>query len=181
MGLCNDSIIVKQFDDPLWVRKDSITSVNQWTCEEVTKWVTSIEGMPDNVGATFLENNVNRAALLAMKKNFKAAGVSKVGSLALLLEEIANLRREEKAEAQDVFVDHNAYCFGKIIYSLGIQAMCENKETLTSCIYNQDLYQEHFNKIMDYLFPGYSGSLLFQGSEINSIFFPKHQSSQIES
>ena len=71
-----------------------------------------------------------------------------------LLEEIINLRREKKPRAKAVFVDHNAYCFGKIIESLWIQEMYKNKEDLTSCIYIQDLHQEHFETIVDYLFPG---------------------------
>ena len=87
LGLCMDSVLAKNFDDPLWVRKDNTKSVKQWNCEEVTNWVTKIEGMPDNVGATFLEKYVNGSALLDMQEeNFKASGVSKVGPLTLMLE-----------------------------------------------------------------------------------------------
>ena len=88
---------------------------------------------------------------------------------------------QKQALIQAVFVDHNAYCFGKIIESLWIQEMYENKEDLTSCIYIQDLHQEHFEKIVDYLFPGESASFILQGSEINSMILSKHQSSQIGS
>ena len=51
--------LAKQFDDPLWMQKDKMTPAKQWSCEEVAKWVIAIEGMPDNVGATFLGNDVN--------------------------------------------------------------------------------------------------------------------------
>ena len=58
----------------------------QWSCEEVAKWATEIEGMPDNVGATFLGNDVNGAAFLAMRQeNFEGIGATKAGTLALLL------------------------------------------------------------------------------------------------
>ena len=78
--------------------------------------------MPDGIGATFLENNYNGTALLDIQEEkYKAVGVSKVGPLNLLLEEITNLRIENKPEAQAVFVDHNFYCFGNIIDSLWIQ------------------------------------------------------------
>ena len=79
LGLCKDSVLVNQFDDPLLVKKDNTTSVKQWTCEDIAKWVIENGGMPDNMGATFWENNVNRAALLSMQnENFKDDGVSKV-------------------------------------------------------------------------------------------------------
>ena len=73
------------------------------------------------------------------------------------------------------------YCFGKIIDSLRIRAVCENVYTLPSCICIQDTHQEHFEKIVDYLFPGEYASFILQGSEINSMIFSKHQSSQIGS
>ena len=97
------------------------------------------------------------------EENFMAVSVSKVVPLTLLLEEIANLRREKKPETQAVFVDHNAYCFGKIIELLRIRAMCKNKETLSSYTYIKDFHQERFEKIVDYLFSGESTSLMLQG------------------
>ena len=66
LGLCKDSVLAKQFDDPLWVQQDKTASVKQWSCEDVAKWVTEIEKMPDNIGTTFLGNKVNGAALLFM-------------------------------------------------------------------------------------------------------------------
>ena len=52
--------------------------------------------------------------------------VTQVGSLEILLGEITNLCQEKKSEA--VFVDQNDYCFGKIIDTLQLQAMCQNDE-----------------------------------------------------
>ena len=54
------------FEDPLWTHKDKTAPEKQWSCEEVAKWVTEIEGMPYNVGVAFLWNDVNGDALLAM-------------------------------------------------------------------------------------------------------------------
>ena len=43
-------------------------------------------GCPDNVGATFVSNDVNGSALFAMRQdNFKDIGVTKAGPLDLLL------------------------------------------------------------------------------------------------
>ena len=68
LGMCKDSFLAKKFDEPLWVNQDKTTPENYWICEEVAKWVTTIEGMPDVIGTTFLENNVHGAALLAMQE-----------------------------------------------------------------------------------------------------------------
>ena len=43
LGLCNDSVLAKQFDDPIWVQQDKTTSEKYWSCEEVAKWVVAIE------------------------------------------------------------------------------------------------------------------------------------------
>ena len=80
--------------------------------------------------------------------------MSKVRPLTLLLEEISNLRRENNPEAQDIFVDHNAYFFKKIINSLWIRSICENKDTLLYYIYIPDIYQEHYLIVLDYLIIG---------------------------
>ena len=68
LGLCKDSALAKQFDDPLWTQKDKTAPAKQWNCEEVAKWVTAIEGMPDNVGPTCVRNDINGAALLSMQR-----------------------------------------------------------------------------------------------------------------
>ena len=61
--------------------------------------------------------------------------------MALLLWEIPNLYRENNPESQAVFVDHNVYCFWKIIDSLGILEVFNNEDTLPSHIYIQDIHQ----------------------------------------
>ena len=172
LGLCKDSVLAKQFDDPLWVQQDKTASVKKWSCEDVAKWVIEIEGMPDNIGTTFLGNKVNGAALLVMvREDFKEIGVTQVGPLALLLGEITNLCHEKKAEA--VFVDQNAYCFGKIIDTLRLRSMCQNEETLPP-LYIQEPLKECFKKVVDYYFPGEWSSFILA-------IFSKHHNSQIES
>ena len=86
LGLCKDSVLANQFDDPLWTQIYKTPPAKQWSFEEVSKWITAIEGIPDNVGATFLRNDVNRFALLAMRQeNFKGIIVTEAIPLALLL------------------------------------------------------------------------------------------------
>ena len=112
--LWKGSVFTEQFGNPLWVHNDNTTPVKQCNSEEFSKWVTAIEVMPDNLGATSVENNINGTAMLAMKEEFfNSSSVSKVRPLTLLLEEISNLRIENKPEAQAIFVDHNVYFFEK--------------------------------------------------------------------
>ena len=116
LGMCKDSTREKQFDDPLWTQKDKKTPEKQWSCEEVAKWVIAIEGMPENVGDTFVMNDVNGAALLAMRQgDFKGIVMTKKGPLALLLKETASLC------TKDIFVEHNYYFFGNILDTLRLQ------------------------------------------------------------
>ena len=94
LGLCKDSILAKQFDDPLWVREDKTTLEKEWICNEVSKWVAAMKGMPDNVGATFVNNGANGIALLIMgREDLNDIGVTKTGPLVPLLKEIENLFR----------------------------------------------------------------------------------------
>ena len=40
LGMCKDSVLAKQFDDPLWVQQYKASSVKKWSCEDVAKRVT---------------------------------------------------------------------------------------------------------------------------------------------
>ena len=158
LGLYKDSALAKQFDDPLWTQKDKTTPAKQWSCEEVAKWVTEIGGMPDNVGATFVRNDVNGAALFAMQRDdFKDIGMTKAGPLALLLKEIASL------STKAIFVNHNCCCFGKILDTLWLRSMGQSEKNLPS-LYIQESHRECFNKLVDYYFPGESALFVLQGN-----------------
>ena len=94
LGLCKDSVLAKQFDKPLWVREDKTTLAKEWSCNEVSKWVAAIKGMHENVGATFMINDVNGIALLINgREDLKNIGVTKTGPLVILLKEIEKLCR----------------------------------------------------------------------------------------
>ena len=82
-----DSVLSKHFDDPLWVQKVKTSSVKKWSYNAVAKWVTAIEGMPDDIGTAFLNNKINRTALIVVgRKELKEIVMNQVGTLALLLD-----------------------------------------------------------------------------------------------
>ena len=94
-----------------------------------------------------MRNDANGSVLLAMRQdNFRGIGVTEAGPMVLLLKGIASLRTEA------IFVEHNSYCFGKIIDTLRLRSMCKSEKNLSS-LYIQESHQERFKKIIDYYFP----------------------------
>ena len=57
--MCKDSVLSKHFYNPLWVQQDKTSSVKKWSYDAVEKWVTAIEGIPDGIGTTFLDDKIN--------------------------------------------------------------------------------------------------------------------------
>ena len=135
--------------------------------------------MPENIGATFVRNDVKGVALLVMgREDLKDIGLTKSGPLDFLLKDITNLCRENKSEA--IFIDHSAYCFQKILDTLWLRSMCHSEEK-PPFVYIQVSQQERFKKIVEYYFTGEYSSFILQRGDINSTILSKHNSSQIES
>ena len=64
VALCKDLVHTNHFYNPLWVQQENTESTKKWICEDIAKWVTSIEGFPDEIGTTLLWNKVNGYAVL---------------------------------------------------------------------------------------------------------------------
>ena len=94
LGMYKDSVLAKQFDDPLWVQQKNTVSAEECNCEEVAKWGATIKGIPDDVSPDLGRNYVNGSALLFMGREYlNEIGVTKAGPLDLMLKEIAYLCR----------------------------------------------------------------------------------------
>ena len=92
LGMCKDSVLAKHFDKLICVHQDKTASVKKKICEEVAKWVTAIEGMPDDIGTNFLANKVNGVVLIVMgRKDVKKISVTQMGPLSILFRGIENL------------------------------------------------------------------------------------------
>ena len=62
------------------MQQKNTASAEEWNCEEVSKWVATIKGMPDDVGPDLVRNDINRAVLLVMQReDLKEIGVTQVG------------------------------------------------------------------------------------------------------
>ena len=73
------------------------------------------------------------------RDEFKEICVTKAGPWALLLKEIASLR------IKAIFVNHNPYCFGKILDTLRLRSKGQSEKNLHS-LYIQESHRERFNK-----------------------------------
>mmetsp|Transcript_27074 Transcript_27074/g.40732 ORF Transcript_27074/g.40732 Transcript_27074/m.40732 type:complete len:599 (-) Transcript_27074:307-2103(-) len=157
-----ESMLAQQFDDSKWTEQGSNKSqVKQWTTEEVVEWVSTVEGIQDDVSNLFMENKINGSELLALDKDgLQMIGVKRVGTLCLLFDEIKSLK---ETVGQDVatLIEHSPYCFGKILDYLRLKHL--NALDLTGlpplptvC----DRKKETFDKVVKYYFPGNSSKLI---------------------
>eukprot|EP00984_Skeletonema_dohrnii_P019453 scaffold9295_cov75-Skeletonema_dohrnii-CCMP3373.AAC.4 len=157
-----ESMLAQQFDDSKWTEQGSNKSqVKQWTTEDVVEWVSTVEGIQDDVSNLFTENKINGSELLALDKDgLQMIGVKRVGTLCLLFDEIKSLK---ETVGQDVatLIEHSPYCFGKILDYLRLKHL--NALDLTGqpplptvC----DRRKETYDKVVKYYFPGDSSKLI---------------------
>jgi len=160
--VAEDSVLAQQFDDTKWTEQGNSNSpkVKEWTSDDVTNWVKSIEGIPDSVASLFWENEINGLELLALDRDgLKDMGVKRVGTICLLLDEVKSLKVN-----QDVMtlIEHSPYCFGKILDHLrlkrlhSINLLAEEPSLPTVC----ESQQKRFEKVVKYYFPGDSSSFI---------------------
>jgi len=109
------SVLAQQFDDTKWTEQGDGNSpkVKEWTTDDVTNWVKTIEGIPDDIASLFWENEINGLELLALNENgLKMLGVERVGTICLLYDEIKSLKEKVNQDVATL-IEHSPYCFGK--------------------------------------------------------------------
>ena len=151
-----ESVLAQQFDDTKWTEQGNSNSpkVKEWTPEDVTNWMKSIEGIPDSVASLFWENEISGLELLALDRDgLKDIGVTRAGTICLLLKEIKTL--EQKSQDVSTLIEHSPYCFGKILDYLRLKQLHSQKlikEPLLPIISLALI--ERFEKVVKYYFPG---------------------------
>ena len=113
-----ESVLAQQFDDTKWTEqgcKDMRVKVKDWEPYEVARWVKSIEGAQEDVSHLFETNGINGTELIALdKEGLKMLGVTRVGTICLLSDEISALKKTS-SEGMETLIEHSPYCFGKIL------------------------------------------------------------------
>ena len=156
-----DSVLAQQFDDTKWTEQGNTPKVKKWTPEDVTNWVKSIVGIPDDVASLFWENEINGLELLALNENgLKMLGVKRVGTICILFDEISSLKKATN-EDMATLIEHSPYCFGKILDYLRLKQLHSVdllEEPALPTV--RDSQKNRFEKVVKYYFPGDSSTFI---------------------
>ena len=63
LGLLKESVLAKQFSDPLWVKGagDGVRSVEKWDDKEVATWISNIVGLSEDAATILKHQKMNGA------------------------------------------------------------------------------------------------------------------------
>ena len=149
------SVLAQQFDNSKWTEQGSGSPrVKDWTPDDVTNWVKSVKGVPDDIATLFRENEIKGSELLALDKDgLQMIGVKRAGTICLLLKEIKQL--EEASQDTATLIEYSPYCFGKIVDYLRLKrlhtlGLTDEPALPTVC----ESQQKRFEKVVKYYFPG---------------------------
>jgi len=158
----DDSVLAQQFNDSKWTEQGCNSSrVKEWTPEEVSTWAKSIDGLPVEVSVTLYENEITGKELLVLRRDdLKTMGIERVGTLALLVNEIDELKRV----CQEIvtLIEHSPYCFDKILNHLRLLqldsiGLIVKEPTLPKVDESQ---KQRFEKVVKYYFPGNAAKIM---------------------
>lgn len=147
-----DSVLYKQFEDVNWNGKRTReTSPQEWGKPEVAAWSKKIPGLSEEVDHHF--QDVTGSELLVLgREDIKDLGIKRPGTIALIVDAINNLRKEEE-ENSATFIEHSDYCFGKIIDHMRLKAMVSLGVPDPSPPEIREPDRKRFRRIVEYYFP----------------------------
>jgi hypothetical protein len=157
-----DSVLAQQFNDSKWTEQGcNSPRVNEWTPDEVSTWAKSIDGLPEEVSVLLYENEITGKELLALSlDSLKLMGIERVGTLALLMNEIGELKRA----SQDIvtLIEHSPYCFVKILNHLRLMQLHSIELIVKEpTVPEVDESQwQRFEKVVKYYFPGSAAKIM---------------------
>eukprot|EP00957_Ditylum_brightwellii_P208509 15357793-Ditylum_brightwellii.AAC.1 len=120
LRIFKDSQLDRQFDDAIWSKQQTDTPcIKKWSSEQVADWTKHHDEIPDEVAGLFEENKVTGLELLAFgREDLKELGISR-GTLALVIKATKGLQMKSKNNS--IFIDHDPYCFGKLLDQLRLK------------------------------------------------------------
>lgn len=158
---CEESVLARQFDDSIWTNQGSDSTAISRSNEQVVSWISSVDGVTEDLLETFHNNKITGSQLLALGKDgLEDLGVKQKGVLYLLLKEIKGLEQKELNPVS--FIEHSPYCFGKILDYLRMKQNHSNglvdKDPDFPVVRSGE--KGKFEKIVRYYFPGDSSSFV---------------------
>eukprot|EP00957_Ditylum_brightwellii_P139481 10630243-Ditylum_brightwellii.AAC.1 len=94
------------------------------------------------------------------REDVKELGIRRPGTLALVMKAIKVLQM--KSQCSPIFIDHDPYCFGKILDQLRLKVMSKEEYKPLPLICIREAKQDAFVKTVDYYFPGELAKLIFK-------------------
>lgn len=117
-----DSLLYKHLADPNWKGKRR-DAASEWDSEQVAKWCKSIDGLPEDISASF--EGINGAQVLALQReDVKELGIKQPELVALVVKAIQELRKEND-DTSTAFIEYSDYHIGKIIDVMRLKAMAK--------------------------------------------------------
>eukprot|EP00957_Ditylum_brightwellii_P184972 14087111-Ditylum_brightwellii.AAC.1 len=124
-------------------------------------WAKHQAEIPNEVVGLFEENTVTSLECLAFRReDLKEMGISRPGTLALVIKAIKTLQM--KSQCHPIFIDHDPYCIGKILDQLCLKVMSKDGYKPLSLSDIKEGKQEAFSETVDYYFPGELAELILK-------------------
>ena len=160
LTLCEDSMLAQQFDDSKWTGQGCTRKrhVENWTPDDVTNWVKSLKGVPDDVPGLFQKEEITGLELVALSESLLVRmGVERTGTIGRLMKEIKKLEEDKKS----TLIQYSPYCFGKILDYLRLKHyhsldLIDEPALPTVC----ESHQKGFEKAVKFYFPGDSAKFI---------------------
>eukprot|EP00957_Ditylum_brightwellii_P013821 1041749-Ditylum_brightwellii.AAC.1 len=110
----------------------------------------------------FEENGVDGLQLLALTRVDleEGMGIGNTDVMALVMKAIKNLQK--MTQDSPIFIDHDPYCFGKILDQLRLKVMAKENYKPLSLSDIKKSKQNTFEKTVDYYFPGVLRELILK-------------------
>jgi hypothetical protein len=167
LQLISESRLATQFSNTeLETQEADSKPLQDWNYEDVVAWLNQVEGISEAIVKEFSDNQVSGRELLAFDMEaLKDFGVKQKGTAYLLLNEIKKL--EKASTASGVLIEHNVYCFGKVIDQLQLEGYYAKGliKTKPSLPVVRGSERKKYKKIVEYLFPGNSSNIFVDKDE----------------
>ena len=162
LQLCAESSLASRFSISEQDEEacDSKT-IKEWDTEDVVAWLNRTDGISETVVISFEENEVSGRELLALgREGLMELGVTKIGTVYLLLDEIRKL--ETSSHDSVTLIEHSPYCFGKILDYLRLEGsfvknLVPTKPELPVVCESE---KARFQKVVKHFFPGNSSKFI---------------------
>eukprot|EP00957_Ditylum_brightwellii_P175044 13327643-Ditylum_brightwellii.AAC.1 len=155
------SVFDRQFDDAVWLTKHTGKApINEWGNEQVVEWAKYHAEVYGAIAELFEKNGIIGSGLLALdSEDLKELKTNRSGSQELVTKAITDLQMNQYSE---LFIDHNEYCFRKIIDQLRLKASSNKRYRPLFLSDINEREQERFAETLDYYFPGELAQLIWK-------------------